>query len=898
MWPKFVKREDKYKLVVTAVLFAIACALVYYFHMILKRETLFSHFFYIPIVLACLWWKRKGLIIAVLLSAFLILSHFFFRTDITATDDYFRAIMFIAIGVAVTLLSEHAERVEKALREREIQFRSLVETTSDWVWEVDAEGVYTYSNPKVKDLIGYEPEEVIGKTPFDFMSPEEEKRVNLLFRDAVKPNQPFSALENTMLHKDGRVVVLETSGVPIVGEDGNLLGYKGINRDITERKQSEKALHDSEEIYRTLVENIGLGVTLIGADYRIIMVNTTQGRLLRKSRDKFVGEYCFREFEKRDAVCSHCPGTRAMATGRPAEVETEGVRDDGNHFPVWIHAFPVYEADGTIKGFIEVVEDITEQKKVMRAHEESEKRYKMLFDKAAEGILVADTKTKKFRYANPAICRMLGYSEEELTKMGVPDIHPKESLEHVFAEFEAQVRGEKTLAPALPCLRKDGKIIYADINTTNMVIDEVSCNVGFFTDVTDRVRAEEQLRRARDELEERVEQRTADLEKVNEDLLNQISEREIAENARRDVEERFRHIFENALVGIYRTTPDGRILMANPALIKMLGYSSFEQLAKLNLEKEGFEPTCPRSFFKEKIEKDGSVRGLEYIWLKRDGTRLYIRESAVAVRDGQGKVVYYEGTVEDITERKKAEEKLLDYQKQLRSLALELSLSEEKMRRQMATSVHDHLGQNLAISKIKLDSLQKSVSSPELVGIVDEVRDLLSQTIESARSLTFELSPPVLYELGFEAAVEWLVRYVKKRDGLSAEFKDDGKAKPLNDKVRVLLFQSVRESLHNVTKHAHAKKVTVSVSRADNEIQVTVVDDGVGFDVSKIRSGGLEGGGFGLFSISERLENIGGRFRIESKPGSGTKVFLAAPISKKTVRKRGKKNEKNKNLIG
>jgi PAS domain S-box-containing protein len=889
MWPKFVKREDRYKLAITAVLLAIASILVCYFHIVLKKETPYSHFFYIPVVLACLWWKWKGLIVAVFSSGYLILSHIFFRQGITTTDIYLHAVMFIVIGLAVTVLSKHTARVEKALREGEKRFRSLVETTSDWIWEVDVNGVYTYASPKVKDLIGREPEEVLGKTAFDLMPPDEAKRVSLLFADIVKSGKPFTTLENTILDKNGRAVVVETSGVPIVGEGGNLLGYRGIDRDITERKQSEKALHDSEEIYRTLVENIGLGVTLIGADYRIIMTNATQGRLFKKSRDKFLGEYCFREFEKRDAVCSHCPGKRAMTTGRPAEVETEGVRDDGSRFPVCIHAFPVYEADGKIKGFIEVVEDVTEQKKAMRALEESEKRYKMLFDRAAEGIIVADIKTMEFRYANPAICRMLGYSEQELTSMGVADVHPKESMERVFAEFEAQARGERVLASEIPCLRKDGRIIYADISATNIVIDGVNCNVGFFTDITDRVRAEEQLRRARDELEERVEQRTADLARVNEDLLNQISEREIAENACRVAEERFRHIFENALVGIYRTTPDGRILMANPAMVKMLGYSSFEQLAKINLEREGFEPAYPRSFFKEEIEKDDSVRGLEYIWIKRDRTRLYVRESAVAVRDDEGKVVYYEGTVEDITERKKAEKKLMDYQKQLRSLALELSLSEEKVRRQMATSVHDHLGQNLAISKIKLDSLQKSVSSPELVGIVNEVRDLLGQTIESARSLTFELSPPVLYELGFEAAVEWLVRYVKKRDGLSAEFRNDGKDKPLNDKVRVLLFQSVRESLHNVTKHAHAKNVTVSVCRADDEIQVTVVDDGIGFDVSKIRSGGLDGGGFGLFSISERLENIGGRFSIESKPRGGTRVFLAAPISKKRGNKRGKK---------
>jgi PAS domain S-box-containing protein len=123
-----------------------------------------------------------------------------------------------------------------------------------------------------------------------------------------------------------------------------------------------KALQESGEIYRTLVENISLGIALIDTNYRIIMTNIGHSYILKKPQSEFIGKYCFKEFEKRDAVCSHCPGTRAMATGRPAKVKTEGVRDDGSHVQVLVHAFPVYEADGTVKGFIEVVEDITERK--------------------------------------------------------------------------------------------------------------------------------------------------------------------------------------------------------------------------------------------------------------------------------------------------------------------------------------------------------------------------------------------------------------------------------------------------------------------------------------------------------------------------------------------------------
>ncbi|MFC1896521.1 PAS domain S-box protein, partial [Thermodesulfobacteriota bacterium] len=127
---------------------------------------------------------------------------------------------------------------------------------------------------------------------------------------------------------------------------------------------------------------------------------------------------------------------------------------------------------------------------------EAEARYRAIFEGAAEGILVADMETRRFRYCNRAICEMLGYTEEELIGLGVTEIHPKESLDHVLAEFEAQARGDRLLAPSLPCLRKDGSVVYADVLATSAVIDGRECNVGFFTDVTERRQIEAQFRQS------------------------------------------------------------------------------------------------------------------------------------------------------------------------------------------------------------------------------------------------------------------------------------------------------------------------------------------------------------------------------------------------------------------
>ncbi len=144
---------------------------------------------------------------------------------------------------AIETRTDEIRRANDALRDSEERFRSLVETTSDCIWEVDARGVYTYASPKIRDLLGYAPEEVLGKTPFDFMPPDEAARLGRQFAEIAAAQKSFERLENVSLHKDGHQVVLETSGVPILDGEGRLAGYRGVDRDVTERIQTEEELH-------------------------------------------------------------------------------------------------------------------------------------------------------------------------------------------------------------------------------------------------------------------------------------------------------------------------------------------------------------------------------------------------------------------------------------------------------------------------------------------------------------------------------------------------------------------------------------------------------------------------------------------------------------------------------
>jgi len=239
----------------------------------------------------------------------------------------------------------------------------------------------------------------------------------------------------------------------------------------------------------------------------------------------------------------------------------------------------------------------------------------------------------------------------------------------------------------------------------------------------------------------------------------------------------------------------------------------------------------------------------------------------------------------EILRRIEAEKKILADQEQLRSLTTELILTEERERRAIAAALHDSLGPLLAFSKRELGILQKSAPAG-LIKTLDNIRDYISRAIDQTRTLTFDLSPPTLYTFGLEHAIEELTERFSEKGKLKCVFKNSEPIISPTDDIKIMLYRSVRELFVNIAKHAQAKSVQVNLSMVGNNIiKITVEDDGVGFDVADNDPRAGKSNGFGLFSIHQRLTQVGGQFDIQSRKGNGTKVVLLAPL-------KGKKNKK------
>jgi signal transduction histidine kinase len=183
----------------------------------------------------------------------------------------------------------------------------------------------------------------------------------------------------------------------------------------------------------------------------------------------------------------------------------------------------------------------------------------------------------------------------------------------------------------------------------------------------------------------------------------------------------------------------------------------------------------------------------------------------------------------------------------------------------------------LALVKMRLGSFRELADDPDKAKNLGEIRSALEKAIVHIRSLTFELGSRILYDFGLETAIENLVEKMHEQ-GIEPFFADDRQPKPLDEDIRVIVFQAVRELLHNVAKHSRAKHVSVSVSREGPWVCVEVRDDGIGYDAQKTGHAFSSSGGFGLFNLREQLDFVGGRVEMHSAPGQGTRTMIHAPL--------------------
>jgi len=386
------------------------------------------------------------------------------------------------------------------LRSSEQRFRSLVEMTSDWLWEVDAQATYTYSSPKVKDLLGYEPEEVIGKTPFDFMPRAEAERLAALFWESAQSHKLLVRLENTNLHKDGRIVILESSGVPLLDEDGRLIGYRGIDRDITEPKQIEDALRESRERFKTITASAKDAIIMMDNDGNVSYWNKAAQSIFGHTRQEAMGRYIHTLLAPTRYHEQHFKAFPTFQeTGRGAAVgktvELTAIRKNGEEFPIELSLSAVRVRDEWHA--IAIVRDITDRKQAEEKILQQHRFLQHVMDSLTHPFYVVNADNYSIELANAAAreaCVYVGSTCYALTHgtetpchgedHSCPLVEVKKSRNVVTMEhIHRDTRGNSRF------IEIHGYPIFDDGGRVVQMIE-------YCLDVTDRKWAEEQLRLA------------------------------------------------------------------------------------------------------------------------------------------------------------------------------------------------------------------------------------------------------------------------------------------------------------------------------------------------------------------------------------------------------------------
>jgi PAS domain S-box-containing protein len=634
----------------------------------------------------------------------------------------------------------------------------------------------------------------------------------------------------------------------------------------------QQDLEASREKYFDRYDLAPVGYLSLNEKGIILEANLTAAALIGRAGTYLVQQLLSRFIYAEDQDVYYLFHKELFKKGTVRMREVRMVRKDGAPFWVRMDSAAVKNIDSS-KGLLVSIIDISEQREAQESLVRAKEEWELTFDCVPELIAIID-KEYRIRRVNNAMAKRLGRKAGECVGLlcheamhgssGPPENCPlartlRDGLPHSEEMHEGCLGGHFVIG-STPLCNKLGQMTGA---------------VHVAHDITERKQAE--------------------------DLL-------------RESEGMFKSLAESALVGIY-LMQDDRFKYVNPRFAELFGYAVDECLDQKFYDTSAHPDDMPliRENMRGRLCGEIPNAHYEFRGIKKTGEIINVEVFGSGVIYKQKPAII--GTMLDISQRKQAEEELRishnelenrvkertrellqvneslnvlvselklsketisAHEKDLKSLVIELTSTEDRERRRIAKTLHENIGQILALIRIELGALTESVKSAEACDEIRQIRALIGEVMQFVRTLTVDLCPPMLYELGFYAAVQQLVEQFLEKYNISFDFIRDGEGGPIDQGMCILLFNVVRELMVNVVKHAKAQTAAISLLRDANEIKITVEDYGIGYDTTQIRPNGSNEG-FGILNISERLHSIGGRIEIKSVINSGTTVFVTVP---------------------
>jgi len=731
------------------------------------------------------------------------------------------------------------------LRAGQERLARVIEGTADGIWEwPDVSVDELWWSPRVYELLGYEPGEFVptSETFESLLHPDDRDAAMAAMQASLDRCGPFES-EHRVRTKSGAYRWFQMRGRCFDGGDGRPRCVAGSVRDIAEQKKVAEALQESQQRLHATINAAHLGIWDWDMRTQAVKIGGNHETLLGFAPGEFDGraQSFWDRVHPEDLPILEKTTAEAAERRLDCALEFRVVWPDGSiHWLAGRGRFQ-WGPDGRPIRMLGAFQDITQRKRADDARRESEERFRALVENLADGVFAHDL-TGRFVMVNKAACDAVGFTREELLAMSVADIDPQSVARADREKFWLAMEPGQTIQTEVAHRRKDGSLCPVEIHLTRLTLQGQPMILGVARDITERKDAVEAIVRS---------------------------------------EQKYRRLFNLSPVSIVLIDDQAIIRDVNPRFTELM-----ERDRKAFIGKYGLDlPEVPenmRARLKDAFErrKRGEmVEPHEIPFVTASGTPRVGRLMGTLVRDDCGAFLYVLLMIQDITERKEAERRVARYQDKLKALTTELSLAEERERRRIGMGLHDHVGQALVMTKFSLQALgaKTDVATAQTLG---DICGQIDELMDEIRSLSFELSDSVLYEVGFPEAVEaYLVREVQRKHGVTCKLESAGDFPKLDDDMKIVLFRNLRELLTNVIKHAEAEHVWVQLRRGGDDVIVEVEDDGAGFEPDASDAAAVNRHAhFGLFSVREQLACFGGRLEIHSQPNQGACVTMTVSL--------------------
>lgn len=719
-------------------------------------------------------------------------------------------------------------------------FHAAFDACADLIYILDpASGRFLEVNETTCEVLGYSRDELLSRGVHEIQPGVTQTDVRRRLAQIVAMRPKPSVCDAVFRRKDGTEFPVEINRRAIV--IGSFTVVIATARDVSERRRMEQDLGNREALLRVTFDAAPVGINMVGLDGRFLRANTAYQRLVGYTEEELRQldplSLTYHDDRSRNSILRS-----ELLSGKRRSFEIEKRYQTKSGKLIWVRntVSLVNDPSGNSLFTVGVAQDISERKRAERALEESREYYRQMFVSNPMPMWVLEFETFRFLEVNQAAISAYGYTCDEFERMTSFDLRPPEDVP-AYRAFTQQLDWTNEVSRRRTRHRKkDGSIIHVETTSYPYRFNGKAARLVLAADVTDRLAAERALKES---------------------------------------EERFRAAFEQAAVGMALRDIEPRRprwLRVNQKLCEIFGYTSEEMLQLTSLDLTAPEDRDTGIGYNERVARgELSSYTREKRYVRKNGEVFWASLSLSAVRGADGRPTHVISAIQDITERKRADAAIREYNRRLKALSGRLVSLQETERQQLSRELHDRIGQNLTALGINVDIIRRQLGSnaaPQLIKRVADSLTLIDATTDCVENVMTELRPPLLDDQGLMPALRCYCEEFQERTGILTIVSGPCDGSRLESEIETSIYRIAQEALTNVAKHAKATHATVDLTLHDNVAALAICDDGVGFDAASVLEADTRKGCWGMMSMRERAEAVSGFLEVESTPGSGTRI--------------------------